>query len=118
MGSGSHVCAILGERPFLFEPFLAAAVNEANILVAVVFQLPEGVGGEPVVVVAVEQNGGVVGNAGGTEKFFESGFIDQIAPDVVLELSLPVPANGAAHVPLLLSPAIHIHSTTPNTTGI
>jgi len=66
--------------------------------VAVVFQLPEGVSGEPVVVVAIEKNGGAVGNAGGAEKFFERGLVDQIAADVVLELGLPVPSDGARDV--------------------
>ena len=71
IGRGSDACGIGCERSLLLEPFFAAAIDEANILVAVVFQLPEGVGGEPVVVVAVEKDGAVIGNAGSAEKFFE-----------------------------------------------
>jgi len=73
------VRGIFGYRALFFEPFLAAAVDEADVLVAVELQLPQCVGGEPVVVVTVEEDGGVVGNAGGAEKFLEGGFVDEVA---------------------------------------
>ena len=75
---------------------------------AVQLQLPKGVGGEPVVVVAIEKDGGAVGNAGGAEKFFERGLVDQIAADVVLELGLPVPADGAGDMSLVVRGGVHV----------
>src|SRR5882762_1391395 len=108
IGIRGDVCGILGERALLFEPFLAAAVDQADVLVAVKFQLPEGISGEPIVVVAIEKNGGVVGNAGSAEKLFERGLIDEIASDVVLELGLPVPADGAGNVSLVVGGGVHV----------
>jgi len=93
IGRGGDFGRILGERALLFDPFLAAAVDEANVFVAVQLQLPEGVSGEPVVVVAVKKDGGVVGNAGGAEKLFERGLVDQVSAYAVLELGLPVPGK-------------------------
>src|SRR6266849_9243605 len=106
--SGRDLDGILGELTLFLEPFLAATVDEADVLVAVKFQLPQGVGGEPVVVVAIKKDGGVVGNAGGAEKFFESGFVDQVATDIVLELGLPVPADRAGDVALVVGGGVHV----------
>ena len=75
---------------------------------SVKLQLPQGVRGEPVVVVAVEKNSGVIGNAGGAEKLFERGFVDEVAADIVLKLGLPVPADGAGDVSLVVGGGIHI----------
>ncbi len=108
IGRGRDVCGILGDRALFFEPFLAAAVDEADVPVAVQLQLPKGVGGEPVVVVAIEQDGGVVGNARGAQKFFEGGLVDQIAADVVLELGLPVPTDSAGDVSLVVGGGVHV----------
>jgi len=99
IGGRRDLCRFGRKLAVFFEPLFAASVDEANILVAVVFQLPEGVSGEPVVVVAIEKDGGAVGNAGGAEKFFERGLVDQIAADVVLELGLPVPSDGTGMWP-------------------
>ncbi len=108
IGRRRDVCGILGDRALFFEPFLAAAVDEADVLVAVELQLPQCVGGEPVVVVTVEEDGGLVGNAGGAEKFFEGGFVDEVAADAVLELGLPVPAYGAGNVALVVGGGVHV----------
>src|SRR6266851_4124948 len=108
IGRRGDVCSILCERALLLEPFFAATIDEANILVTVVLQLPKGVGGEPVVVIAIEKDGGAVGNAGTAEKLFESGLVDQIAADVVLELGLPVPSDGAGDVSLVVGGGVHV----------
>ena len=108
IGRRRDVCGILGDRALFFEPFLAAAVDEADVLVAVQLQLPKGVGGEPIVVVAIEKNRCVIGNAGGAEKLFEGGLVDQVAADVVLELGLPVPADGAGDVSLVVGGSVHV----------
>jgi len=76
--------------------------------VAVILQLPEGVGGKPIVVVAVEKNGGVIGNARSAEKILKRGFVDEVAANVVLELGLPVPANSAGDVALVVGGRVNI----------
>src|SRR6266850_533725 len=108
IGGRRDVDGILGQRALLFEPFLAAAVDEPDVFVAVIFELPEGVGGEPIVVIAVKKNGGVVGNAGSAEQLFERGLVDQIAADVVLELGLPVPADSAGDMALIVGGGVHV----------
>src|SRR6202521_5286 len=108
IGRRDDVYGILGELALLLEPLLAATVDEADVLVAVKLQLPEGVGGEPVVVVAVEKDAGAVGNAGSAEKFFESGLVNQITADVVLKLGLPIPSDGAGDVSLVVGGGVHV----------
>jgi hypothetical protein len=83
-----------GQRTLLFHPLFTAAVDQADVFVAVVFQLPQSVGGEPVVVVTVEQDSGVVGDSGIAQQLFERGFVDQVAANVVLELGLPIPPTA------------------------
>src|SRR2546425_10159006 len=109
IGRGGDVGGILGELALFFQPLFAAAVDEANVLVAVKLQLPEGVSREPVVVVAIEKDGGVVGNAGGAEKSFESGLVDQVAAHAILQLGLPVPGDGAGDVALVVGGGVHVN---------
>src|SRR4029077_11049481 len=89
------------------DPLFSASVDQADVLVAVIFQLPEGVGGEPVVVVAVEKDGGVAADAGLAEEALELGSFDEIAANGILKLGLPVPGDGAGDVPLVVSGGIH-----------
>src|SRR5271155_4830112 len=96
-----------GEKKPFGDPFFAAAINEAHIFVAVIFQLPEGVGGEPVVVVAVKEDDGVFANTGFAEQALEFGLFDEIATDRVLELGLPVPGNGAGNVALVVGRGVN-----------
>ena len=100
--------SVLGERALLLEPFLAAAVDQADILVAVQLQLPEGVRCKPVVIVAIKNDRGVVRNAGGAEKFFERGLVNQIAADAVLKLCLPIPADRSGNVALIVRSGVNI----------
>ena len=48
------------ERPLFRNPFFTTSIDKSNVVVAVIFQLPEGVGGEPIVIVSVKQNCGVI----------------------------------------------------------
>src|SRR5580658_11116532 len=86
IGGRRHVRRFRGERSVLRNPLLAAPIDQANVLVAVIFQLPKGVGGEPVVVVPVQQNRGVVRDSRLSEQFFERSLLDQIATNVILQL--------------------------------
>ena len=77
------------------QPFRAAAVHEANVVMAVNFEEPKTVGGEPVIVVAVNNHGVVGRDAGAADQFFECFAADDVAANLVLELRLPVEADRA-----------------------
>src|SRR5215467_7626998 len=109
IGGGGDAGEVLGECALFLEPFLAAAVDEANILVAVELELPERIGREPVVIVTVKNDARVIGDAGIAEKLFESGPVDQIAANAVLELGLPVPSDSARDVALVVCSRVHVH---------
>ncbi len=113
IGRRGHLRGILGQWTLLFEPFLAAAVDQLHVLVAVILQLPEGIGGEPVVVVAIEKYGGVVGDAGFAEQFLQRGLVNQIATHVVLQLRLPVPSHRARNMPLIVRRRVDIDLNEP-----
>ncbi len=53
----------VGEFVVVLDPVLAAAVEERHVVVAVVLELPICVGGEPVGVVTVEDDCGVLANS-------------------------------------------------------
>ena len=55
----------------LVDPLLAAAVQDPHVVVAVELQIPVGVGGEPVVLVAVEDDGRVVADSALAEQPLE-----------------------------------------------
>jgi hypothetical protein len=104
-GSGDVLCglAVLGE------PLLAAAVHETHVLVAVELELPEGPRREPVVVVAVEDDRGVVGDPACREQLLQRLLRDDVSLDGVAELGLPVPADGARNVALVVGGGVHVH---------
>ena len=79
-------------------PLLAAAVEQLHGLVAVELEVPVGVGREPVVVAAVEDDGVVVGDALGGQQLLEAGLVDEVAAHRVLQLGLPVELDGAGDV--------------------
>ena len=82
----------------LVEPLDPAAVHRARILVAVDLEQPETVGGEPVVVVPVEDHCVLRGDAGAADELLERLLADDVAVDLVLQLGLPVEADRAADV--------------------
>ena len=71
-------------------PLLAAAVEQQDVLVAVQLEVPVRVGGEPVVVAAVEHDGVVVADAPLGEQLLELLPVDEVAADRVLQVGLPV----------------------------
>src|SRR5207237_7418006 len=70
IGAWADIGSLFGERALLFEPFLAATVDQPNVFMAVELQLPKGVSGEPVVVVAINNDSGLLGNARSAEQLF------------------------------------------------
>jgi hypothetical protein len=68
--------------------------------VAVVAEVPVGVGGEPVVAVAVEDDGVLVGDPVGAHQLGEGLGAEEVAGLLVLEVLLPVKADRAGDVGL------------------
>jgi hypothetical protein len=88
-----------GDRSFLDEPLLAPAVHQPDRVVAVVAEIPERVRSEPVVRAAVEHDLGVVADPEAVHQSLEVGATDELPPDRVLEVVLPVDAPGPRDVP-------------------
>ena len=86
--------------PTLGDPLLARTVHELHVVVPVVLQVPVRVGGEPVVAVPVEHDRVVVGEATRAEQLAERLRIQEVASHLVLEVLLPVKADGARDVRL------------------
>ena len=76
---------------------------------AVIFELPERPGGKPVVVVAVEDDRVVLADAGGAIQFRECAGVDHVTPDAVVQIGLPVPADGVADVALVVGGGVNVH---------
>src|SRR5271166_6096551 len=79
-------------------PLLAAAVEQLDFLVAVQLEIPVRVGGEPVVVAAIEDHGVVVGYAPVGQQFGELLRVDEVALDRVLQIAAPVELDRAGDV--------------------
>src|ERR671927_43737 len=90
-------------------PLLAAAVDELDVLVAVELEVPVGVGGEPVVVAAVEDHGVVVGDAALGEQLLETLLVDEVAADRVLQVLLPVELDGTFEVAAVVGAGVLVH---------
>jgi hypothetical protein len=99
---------LFGDRAVLIQPLLTAAVHQLDVLVAVHLQQPEGVRGEPVVVVAVQHDGVVVADAGVAEELFQPFLADDVAAHLVLQLARPVEANGAGDVAFVVGRRIDV----------
>src|SRR5207248_11308176 len=61
-------------------------------------EVPVGVGGEPVVVAAVEHDGVVVADAAGGQERLELLLVDEVPANRVLQVLLPVQLHGAGKV--------------------
>ena len=93
---------LVGQLAGVELPLLAAAVEELDVLVAVELEVPVGVGGEPVVVAAVEDHGVVVADAPLGQQRLELRLVDEVAADLVLEVGGPVELDGALDVALVV----------------
>ena len=102
------------QGPVFGKPQHAPAVHQADILVSVVAELPERPGGEPVVVVAIEDDGGIRRDAAAAEQGFHLVAGNDVADDVMLQLALPVPGDGAGDVALLVGGGVHVHLHQPD----
>ena len=99
-------------------PLLAAAVEQLDVLVAVELEVPVGVGGEPVVVAAVEHDGVVVGDAALGEQRLELLLVDEVAADLVLEVGRPVELDGALDVALVVGGGVLVDLDEDDAVGV
>jgi hypothetical protein len=75
---------------------------------AVDLQLPERPRGEPVVVVAIQDDGGLVVDAGAPEQIFELLHRHDVADNRVAQFRGPVPAGCARHVTLIVGGGVDV----------
>src|SRR3990172_7722265 len=76
---------------------------------AVDLEVPVGIGGEPVVLVAVEDYGRVVADPALTHEALELLLRDDVADELVLEVLLPVQLDRARDVAVLVDVGILVH---------
>jgi len=90
-------------------PLLAAAVEQPDVAVPIDLEVPVGVGGEPVIVAAVQDHRVVVADAQLGQQGLEPGPADKIAADWILQVLLPVDLDGTLDVPLVVGGGVLIH---------
>src|SRR5690606_33824923 len=73
-------------------------VEQLDVVVAVQLEVPVRVGGEPVVVAAVEDDLVVVGDAARREQIGELLLVHEITTNLILQVLLPVEPDGALDV--------------------
>src|ERR1700730_4499431 len=86
----------------------AAAVDELDVVEPVGLQRPVGVGGEPVVVVAIEDDGGLRADAALAQQLLELLLLGDVTRRLGLEVVPPVPAHGAGQVALLIGGGVDV----------
>ena len=104
---------IVRPGPAVEFPPLPAAVHHPAVLVAVEFEHPEGVAGPPVVLVAIEDNGRVVGDASLGAEFFEGRPIDVVPHHLILQVDLPVDFDGSGDVALRVKRPVFVRFDDP-----
>ena len=90
-------------------PLLTAAVHQRGVLVTVDLADPIGKCGEPVVVVAVENNACIGRDAGIAQQLAPGRLGRNIAPNRIAQLGCPVDADGALNVALAVGRGIYVH---------
>src|SRR5215210_7906357 len=89
-----------GRLPALRDPLLAGTVDQLDPVVAVVHEVPVGVGGEPVVAIAVEHHRVLVGDPPASHQPSEVLRAEEVPLHLVLEVLLPIEADRAGNVAL------------------
>src|SRR5208337_2683860 len=90
-------------------PLLPAAVEQQDLVVAVQLEVPVGVGGEPVVVAAVEQHGVVGRDAPLGQQRFEARPVHEVTADRILQVLLPVELDRGRDVPLVVGAGVLVY---------
>ncbi len=92
------VRSVARERTVLLLPLHAAAVHHLRLRVAEQLEHPERVARPPVVLVAVEHDGGVPGRADPRHQLLEAGARDVVTADLVVQVRRPVHVHRAGDV--------------------
>ena len=96
------------QRTFLGDPLCPAAVHQLGVLVPVVLQQPEEPGGEPVVVIAVRHDRRLGRDPVLRQERFQLLLVEKVAHRMLLEIDLPVEADRAGNVPLVVGRRVHV----------
>ncbi len=109
---------VLRQRPPVELPLLAATVEQLDVVVAVQLEVPVGVGGEPVVVAAVEDHGVVVGDTAVAQQLGELLGVDEVTPDGVLQIGTPVQLHGPGDVAAVVGAGVLVDLDEDDVIGI
>src|SRR6267378_8398313 len=90
---------VLRDREILLDPLLPTAVQEDDVVDAVVLEHPEDERGEPVVEVPVKDDFVVVRDAQPAEERLEALFRDDVSAHRIVDVLLPVDQDGPRDVP-------------------
>src|SRR5262249_15086437 len=71
-------------------------------------KLPERPGGEPIVVVVIEDHGSIVINTGSSKELFKFVFGDNVSKHRVTKLAIPGPPDCDRYVTLIIGFRLHI----------
>ncbi len=85
---------------------------------AVQLEVPVRVGGEPVVVAAVENDGVVVGDAAIAEQLGELLGVDEVTTDRVLQIGTPVQLHRAGDVAVVVGAGVFVDLDEDHVVGI
>jgi hypothetical protein len=99
VAAGGEGRRLAGELAAFLLPLQAAAVQDLGLGMAEQLEHPERVGGPPVVLVAVEDDGRVRGGADLRHQGFEAFARDVVAANLVVQVGGPVDVRGAGNVP-------------------
>jgi hypothetical protein len=98
----------------LRDPALPGTVEELDVVVPVVLQIPVGVGGEPVVAITVEDDLVLVRDAAAAERPAEVLTAEKVAFDLVLEVYPPVEPDRLRDVCFGVQPWVLVHLDDPD----
>ncbi|CNZ29293.1 Uncharacterised protein [Mycobacterium tuberculosis] len=110
-GVGGHRPAdrVAGQRASVELPLLAAAVEQLDLLMAVELEIPVRVGGEPIVVAAVQDHRVLVGDATLGQQLGELLGVDEVTFDRILQVGAPVQLDRAGNMVTVICTGVLVH---------
>src|SRR5262249_51273466 len=99
-------------------PLLAAAVEQFHVLVPVQLEIPVRVGGEPVVIAAVQDNGVFIGDTAGRQQVGELATVDEVASNRILQIRAPVELDRALDVPAVVGGGVLVYLDEHDARGV
>jgi hypothetical protein len=97
------------EAAALLDPLLAPPVEQPHVLVPEELEVPVRIRGEPVVLVAVQDDARVVRDPAEAHEPLELLPCDDVADEVVLQVVTPVQPDGALDVTLVVEIGVLVH---------